>query len=377
MKSNIETYLRLKPLLNENNNGKSIKSKMIKYEIEDDKNKSKIYISFPNEYNNTKYVNNTKKSYEFKFTGIFGPNTSQEEIFKSIGTKIINSSLEGYNSTLFCYGQTGSGKTYTICGKNNSNMTSNRNGISSDKGIIPRLLVSFFNKIREKKNKNNNITYSIYISYIEIYNENAYDLFDKSHYNSPLENWKKIIVYEDNYGNIVMKNMSMIKIENEEQGLDLLETGNYIRHESSTSMNMASSRSHAIFSIILEGKNNKTDIMTVSKINLVDLAGSERLKLGNKNESIYNETKYINLSLSFLEQVIVSLGEKEKGKINHIPYRNSLMTTILKDSLGGNCKTILIANASSDIKYIDETLSGSLMPVSTSSKVISYNGSAL
>ena len=357
MKSNIETYLRLKPLLNENNNGKSIKSKMIKYEIEDDKNKSKIYISFPNEYNNTKYVNNTKKSYEFKFTGIFGPNTSQEEIFKSIGTKIINSSLEGYNSTLFCYGQTGSGKTYTICGKNNSNMTSNRNGISSDKGIIPRLLVSFFNKIREKKNKNNNITYSIYISYIEIYNENAYDLFDKSHYNSPLENWKKIIVYEDNYGNLVMKNMSMIKIENEEQGLDLLETGNYIRHESSTSMNMASSRSHAIFSIILEGKNNKTDIMTVSKINLVDLAGSERLKLGNKNESIYNETKYINLSLSFLEQVIVSLGEKEKGKINHIPYRNSLMTTILKDSLGGNCKTILIANASSDIKYIDETLS--------------------
>ena len=356
MKSNIETYLRLKPLLNENNNGKSIKSKMIKYEIEDDKNKSKIYISVPNEYNN-KYVNNTKKSYEFKFTEIFGPNTSQEEIFKTIGTKIINSSLEGYNSTLFCYGQTGSGKTYTICGKNNSNITSNRNGISSDKGIIPRLLVSFFNKIREKKNKNNNISYSIYISYIEIYNENAYDLFDKSHYNSPLENWKKIIVYEDNYGNLIMKNMSMIKVENEEQALDLLETGNYIRHVSSTSMNMASSRSHAIFSIIIEGKNNSNDIITVSKINLVDLAGSERLKSLNKNETIYNETKYINLSLSFLEQVIVSLGDKEKGKINHIPYRNSLMTTILKDSLGGNCKTILIANVSSDIKYLDETLS--------------------
>ena len=154
-----------------------------------------------------------------------------------------------------------------------------------------------------------------------------------------------------------MKNMSMIKVENEEQALDLLETGNYIRHVSSTSMNMASSRSHAIFSIIIEGKNNSNDIITVSKINLVDLAGSERLKSLNKNETIYNETKYINLSLSFLEQVIVSLGDKEKGKINHIPYRNSLMTTILKDSLGGNCKTILIANVSSDIKYLDETLS--------------------
>ena len=151
--------------------------------------------------------------------------------------------------------------------------------------------------------------------------------------------------------------MSMIKVENEEQALDLLQTGNYIRHSSSTSMNLASSRSHAIFSIIIEGKNNSTDVITVSKINLVDLAGSERLKIGNKKDAIYNETKYINLSLSFLEQVIVSLSEKDKGKISHIPYRNSLMTTILKDSLGGNCKTILIANASSDIKYIDETLS--------------------
>ena len=354
MKSNIETYLRLKPLIKGNNNCKDTKSKMIKYEVEEDKTKSKININIPSNYH-LGYNNNSNKLYEFKFNGIFEPDASQEEIFKKIGTKIINSSLEGYNSTLFCYGQTGSGKTYTICGNNNLNIDSKNKVLSEERGIIPRLLVSFFKKIREKENSN--ISYSIYISYIEIYNENAYDLFDKSHYNSPLENWRKIIVYEDNYGNIIMKNMSMIKVENEEQALDLLETGNYIRHSSSTSMNMASSRSHAIFSIIIEGKNNSTDILTVSKINLVDLAGSERLKSGNKNDIIYNETKYINLSLSFLEQVIISLSEKDKGKINHIPYRNSLMTTILKDSLGGNCKTILIANASSDIKYIDETLS--------------------
>ena len=351
MKSNIETYLRLKPLLDEKNNS-LINNKMIKYRIEEENDKSKIKIEIPKEYNKDYYK--SKKSYEFKFNGIFEQNSLQEEIFKKIGSKIINASLEGYNSTLFCYGQTGSGKTYTICGKNDSNINS-KEYKNSEKGIIPRLIVSFFNKIKEKKNTNN--SYSIYISYIEIYNENAYDLFDKSHYNSPLENWKKIIVYEDNYGNLIMKNMSMIKVENEEQALDLLETGNYIRHVSSTSMNMASSRSHAIFSIIIEGKNNSNDIITVSKINLVDLAGSERLKSLNKNETIYNETKYINLSLSFLEQVIVSLGDKEKGKINHIPYRNSLMTTILKDSLGGNCKTILIANVSSDIKYLDETLS--------------------
>ena len=355
MKSNIETYLRLKPLLNEeNNNNKNIKSKMIKYEIEEDKNKSKIFIQVPKEYN-IGYADNSKKSYEFKFTGIFEPNASQEEIFNKIGTKIINPSLEGYNSTLFCYGQTGSGKTYTICGNNNNNTKKNLS--SSERGIIPRLLVSFFNKIKEKQNENNNYSYSIYISYIEIYNENAYDLFDKSHYNSPLENWKKIIIYEDNFGNIIMKNMSMIKVENEEQALDLLATGNYNRHSSSTYMNLASSRSHAIFSIIIERKNNYTNAITISKINMVDLAGSERLKIVNKNDTNFNETKYINLSLSFLEQVIISLGEKEKRKISHIPYRNSLMTKILKDSLGGNCKTILIANASSNIKYIDETLS--------------------
>jgi len=348
MKSNIETYLRLKPLLEESDNNindnKKI-PKMINYEI-DNSQKNKIFIHIPEELRQG-YINNMRKSYEFKFTGIFESTTTQEQIFSKLGNKVINNSLDGYNSTIFCYGQTGSGKTYTMCGNDNE----------EQRGIIPRLLIAFFKRLKEEKRLNTKINYDIYISYIEIYNENAYDLFDKSHYREPLENWKKIIVYEDNYGNIMLKNMSMIKVDNEQQALDLLITGNYIRHASSTSMNLASSRSHAIFSLVIEGKDSNTEIIRVSKINLVDLAGSERLKTNNKNDVIFNETKYINLSLSFLEQVIVSLGDKDKGKINHIPYRNSLMTTILKDSLGGNCKTILIANASSDLKYLDETLS--------------------
>ena len=344
MKSNIETYLRLKPILNENeNDNKNIKSKMINYQI-DPNQKNKISIYIPDDLRQG-YINNMKKSYEFKFTGIFEPKTTQEQIFLKLGNKVITNSLEGYNSTIFCYGQTGSGKTYTMCGNDNT----------KEKGIIPRLLISFFKRIKEEKNKN--LNYDVYISYIEIYNENAYDLFDKSHFREPLENWRKIIVYEDNYGNIMLKNMSMIKVENEQQALDLLITGNYIRHASSTSMNLASSRSHAIFSLVIEGKDSNTEIMQISKINLVDLAGSERLKTNNKKEAIFNEAKYINLSLSFLEQVIVSLGDRDKGIISHIPYRNSLMTTILKDSLGGNCKTILIANASSELKFLDETLS--------------------
>ena len=145
MQSNIETYLRLKPILYEKCTNKDIKNKMIKYEI--DKDNNKIEIQIPNEYNSG-YINNSKKSYEFKFTGIFEPDSTQEEIFNKIGNKIINSSLEGYNSTLFCYGQTGSGKTYTICGKNSSNINIEKIGNSPERGIIPRLLISFFDKIK-------------------------------------------------------------------------------------------------------------------------------------------------------------------------------------------------------------------------------------
>ena len=369
MKSNIETYLRLKPLItneinqNQQTNNSLFNSTLssiynnINYQSENqtqlnltenqiidytlNTQKNQITIHIPDEMRKG-YVNNMKKSYDFQFNGIFEQNSTQEEIFEIIGKKIIKKSIEGYNNSVFCYGQTGSGKTFTMCGSKNW----------KERGLIPRILIELFKTIREIKN----YTFDIFISYLEIYNENAYDLLDKNHSEVVLENWKKIIIYEDNYNNIMMKNLSMIKVENEQQALDLLITGNYIRHISSTQMNMASSRSHAIFTCIIEGRDLNNEIMRVSKINLVDLAGSERMKSNNQNITS-TETKYINLSLSFLEQVIIALNEKEKGNRSHIPYRNSLMTTILKDSLGGNCKTILIANVSSDIHYIDETMS--------------------
>lgn len=204
-----------------------------------------------------------------------------------------------------------------------------------ERGLIPRILIDLFKQTKKIKN----YSYDIYISYLEIYNENAYDLLDRKHSEIDIDNWRKIIVYEDNYSNIILKNLSMIKVENEHQALDLLMTGNFIRHVSSTPMNLASSRSHAIFTCFLEGRDLNSEVMRVSKINLVDLAGSERMKANNYDSSMVNETKYINLSLSFLEQVIIALNEKSTGR-THIPYRNSLMTTILKDSLGGNCKTV-------------------------------------
>ena len=306
MKSYIETYLIIKPLLiNSNNNtknnstnistlssyihnnnninddsfsetnGNSINSNSIEYDI----NKNIFSIKIP-ENLRTGYVNNLKKTYDFHFNGIFDVSSTQEEIFEIIGKKVIKNSIEGYNSTVFCYGQTGSGKTYTMCGSKNWR----------ERGIIPRLLINLFKKIRELKN----IKFDVFISYMEIYNENAYDLFDKSHFREPLENWRKIIVYEDNYGNIMLKNISMIKVENEQQTLDLLVTGNYIRHASNTSMNLANSRSHSIFSLVIEGKDKNIEIMRLSKINLVDLTGSERLKTNNKNDSILMKQNIVN-----------------------------------------------------------------------------------
>ena len=354
VKSHIETFLRIRPseyvIGQINSNSMTSREYSDRYDVITDSNEMNyevnnnnlIEIKLPEEMRKG-YVNNLKRTYEFKYDGVFDITSSQEDIFECVGEKVIKNSIEGYNNTVFCYGQTGSGKTFTMCGSKQW----------KERGLIPRILIDLFKQIKTAKD----YSYEIFISYLEIYNENAYDLLDRNHSEIEMENWRKIIVYEDNNGNIMMKNLSMIKVENEQQALDLLITGNYIRHVSSTPNNLASSRSHAVFSCVIEGRQLNSDLMKVSKINLVDLAGSERLKSNQYDTNTINETKYINLSLSFLEQVIMALNEKSKGQRLHIPYRNSLMTTILKDSLGGNCKTILIANVSSDADNLDETFS--------------------
>lgn len=344
IKSQIETFIRLKPPTSLNTEDT----------IQFTSNNSTIEIYLPEESKKS-YINNNKKVVAFKFSGVFESESSQDTIYDNIGPKLIKNALNGYNSTIFCYGQTSSGKTFTMSGGKQW----------KERGLIPRFLLDLFKslKLLEKT-----YFYEVYISYLEIYNENAYDLLETNTSND-IEKWKKIIVYEDNSSNIVMKNLSTIKVLNEQQALDLFMTGNYNRQVTSTPMNMASSRSHAVFTIILEGRKLNSETIIASKINLVDLAGSERLNKSNLNQlnsyynyfvdttSMINETKYINLSLSFLEQVIIALNEKSKNNRIHVPYRNSLMTTILKDSLGGNCRTCLIANCSTDLTNIDETLS--------------------
>lgn len=164
-------------------------------------------------------------------------------------------------------------------------------------------------------------------------------------------------MFQDDDGNVHMKNLSVHHCQSEQVGIDLMMMGNFIRKVSATPMNQSSSRSHCIFTLIFENKNSEDGNVFVSKLHLVDLAGSERISKGLSEGSQMNETKHINLSLTYLEQVIIALKSVQQGKRIHIPYRNSAMTTILKDSLGGNCRTSLITCLSIDPDNYEETVS--------------------
>lgn len=222
------------------------------------------------------------------------------------------------------------------------------------RGIIPRVLTCLYDEFDKQEDL---IDYRVFISFLEIYNETAYDLLDRRNLELSLENWNKINLYEDDNGNIHLRNLSVHECQSEQDGIDLLMMGNFIRQVSSTPMNQSSSRSHCIFTITLEGRAKNSDQIVFAKLHLVDLAGSERISKSNIEGSTLLEAKHINLSLTYLEQVIIALHEKTTGNRTHIPYRNSLMTTILKDSLGGNCKTVMVATMSSDFENYEETLS--------------------
>ena len=268
---------------------------------------------------------------------------TQEDVFRKVAQPVVESCLDGYNGTIFAYGQTGSGKTYTMSGSESW----------KQRGIIPRTFEFIFDEIEKRKH----LQYNVYASYLEIYNENGYDLLDHKHVESTFDDWIKIALFEDDSGNIHLKNLSIHKVESEDDAIDLLMMGNFIRQVNSTPMNMASSRSHCIFTLAFESQDLTTGLIKTSKLHLVDLAGSERVFKKNIQGTIVEEAKHINLSLTYLEQVIVALYEKAQGNRVHIPYRNAMMTTILRDSLGGNCRTVMIANLSAEADNIDESIS--------------------
>ncbi|KFV87412.1 Kinesin-like KIF6, partial [Struthio camelus australis] len=249
--------------------------------------------------------------------------------------------LAGYNGTIFAYGQTGSGKTFTITGGAER---------YRDRGIIPRTLSYIFHQLQKDSSK----VYTTHVSYLEIYNECGYDLLDPRHEASRLEDLPKVTIMEDPDQNIHLKNLSLQQATNEEEALNLLFLGDTNRMIAETPMNQASTRSHCIFTIHISSKEPGSATIRRSKLHLVDLAGSERVAKTGVGGHLLTEAKYINLSLHYLEQVIIALAEKNRS---HVPYRNSMMTSVLRDSLGGNCMTTMIATLSVDKRNIDESIS--------------------
>ncbi|KAI3367971.1 hypothetical protein L3Q82_026797 [Scortum barcoo] len=287
------------------------------------------------------FVNNKRECYKFRFQKVFDHAVKQEEIFENIAKPVADSVLAGYNGTIFAYGQTGSGKTFTITGGAER---------YSDRGIIPRTLSYLF----ERFSQESSIVYTTHISYLEIYNEVGYDLLDSRHEASRLEDLPKVMIMEDPDQNIHLKNLSLQQSSNEEEALNLLFLGDTNRMIAETPMNQASTRSHCIFTVHLCRREPGSATLRRSKLHLVDLAGSDRVSKTGLNGQLLTEAKYINLSLHYLEQVIIALSEKNRS---HIPYRNSMLTSVLRDSLGGNCMTTMIATMAVDKRNLDESIS--------------------
>eukprot|EP00968_Pinguiococcus_pyrenoidosus_P021110 scaffold2675_cov236-Pinguiococcus_pyrenoidosus.AAC.9 len=289
-------------------------------------------------------VNNSRTFWQFRFNSVLGPECSQEETFDAVGRDAVSWALQGFNATVFAYGQTGSGKTFTITGGAER---------YADRGLIPRAVSLVFSKLEEADDTH----FQAFVSYLEIYNDQGFDLLAEERSAPRLEDLPKVSMLEDENGHFHLKNLGMHRVASEEEALNFLFLGDTNRAISETAMNKTSSRSHCIFTISLEARRHGADVVKRSKLHFVDLAGSERVaKTGTSGQTL-KEAQYINSSLFFLEMVIKALHERSSGARTHIPYRNSMMTSVLRDSLGGNCKTIMVATVNPEAEHTEETIS--------------------
>ena len=308
--------------------------------LNEDSNNVEVHVA---KRHSKDYVNNQREDYTFKFDTILNMQARQEQVFDSVAKDIVDNVLKGYNGTLFAYGQTGSGKTYTITGGAERYV---------DRGLIPRSISYIFSETRKRADCRFNIS----ISYLEIYNEDGFDLLEENQSTRNLHDLPHVHMREDGSGNTQLSNLSVHRADSEEDALNLLFIGDTNRVVAETPKHDASTRSHCIFIIQIETQKLGSDVKTVSKLCLVDLAGSERVGKTGVDGLLLKEARYINVSLHFLEQVIVCLQRKSQGEQLFVPYRNSFMTRVLRDSLGGNCMTAMIATISAEEGDLDESV---------------------
>ena len=286
---------------------------------------------------------NSRRSYTYNL--VFGPDSTQEDIFYNCSiNKLIDSALDGYSVTIFAYGQTGSGKTYTIMGREDS---INEKILSNDKysGIMPKSINYIWRTVGSRQEK-----YYIKVSFLEIYNEQINDLLNIGNTNLQIR-W-------DQRQGFFVEGLLVIECKKPEDIVEVILQGTKNRKKGSHELNKDSSRSHTILTvyIISEFQSQGQNFKKYGKISFVDLAGSERLKETHSSGGMIKETGNINKSLFVLGKVISSLTDK-KNNNQHIPYRDSKLTMLLMDSIGGASKTLMIACISPSATYSDETMS--------------------
>ncbi|XP_020214871.1 kinesin-like protein KIN-5D [Cajanus cajan] len=284
----------------------------------------------------------------FAFDKVFGPNSKQKELYELAVSPIVNEVLEGYNCTIFAYGQTGTGKTYTMEGG-----ARKKNGeFPSDAGVIPRAVKQIFDILETQ-----NAEYSMKVTFLELYNEEITDLLAPEETLKFVDDKSKkpIALMEDGKGGVFVRGLEEEIVCTANEIYKILEKGSAKRRTAETLLNKQSSRSHSIFSITIHIKEctpEGEEMIKCGKLNLVDLAGSENISRSGAREGRAREAGEINKSLLTLGRVINALVEHS----GHVPYRDSKLTRLLRDSLGGKTKTCIIATISPSIHCLEETL---------------------
>jgi len=284
-------------------------------------------------------------SWDFSFDRVFGPEVVQTEIFEEISL-LVQSALDGYRVAIFAYGQTGSGKTYTMEGPVTEKYE------SEGMGVIPRAVDLIFQEARSLQDRG--WVFEVHMTLIEVYNEAVYDLLAQQH-----NEVKEAI---SSRGGTDQLNLRRVRAHDAAGVHAMLRSATRERHVAATGCNDHSSRSHQVFQLSLSGSCMIGNRRCEGLLSLVDLAGSERVERSGATGERLREAQYINRSLSALCDVVEAINRRgqeiSKGAVvSHVPYRNSRLTMLLKDSLGGESKTLMFVNISPLIQNLGETLS--------------------
>lgn len=337
LKGNIRVFCRVRPLLPN--------------EMQDDS--SMDHISFTDEVDQREIIiskdptlsamgkEQQGKSLNFSFDKTFSPEVTQEEVFEEI-SQLVTSAIDGYKVCIFAYGQTGAGKTFTMEGSSSN---------FEQRGMIPRSVEKIFSTTEYMKKQG--WQYQVRASFLEIYNETLRDLLDSDS--------KKKLEIKHKDGNTTVTDLTYVDVDGPKKVYDLLKQSIKNRTVASTDCNERSSRSHSVFQLEIIGKDSSSEQETHGMLNLIDLAGSERLAQSHSTGARLEETKHINSSLSTLAKVIQHLEQKskseKKGSKNvHVPFRDSKLTYLLQNALGGDAKTLMFCNINPSKEALGESI---------------------